>query len=96
MVKRTKNIADIFPKHLFWDMDYNKLDLQQDKDIIIPRALFATTEKTFQKDIQKLENLYSQKQILKNLKNTKERISNKVCRMVSTRYHTQEFSRFKQ
>lgn len=94
-MKRTKKIVDIFPKHLFWDMDYSKLDLQQDKDIIIPRALFATTEQTFQKDIRKLEDLYSQRQILKHLKNTKERISNRVCHMVSNRYHIKEFSRFK-
>lgn len=94
-MKHTQNIADIFPKHLFWDMDHSKLDLQEDKDIIIPRALYATTEQTFQKDIRKLEDLYSQNQILKHLKNTKERISNKVCQMVSTRYHAKDFVRFK-
>lgn len=94
-MKRTRNIADIFPKHLFWDMDYSRLDLQQDKDIIIPRALYATTEQTFQEDIQQLEELYSKKQILKHLKNTKERISNKVCHLVADRYHTKDFVRFK-
>ncbi|GHA34072.1 hypothetical protein GCM10007103_14560 [Salinimicrobium marinum] len=94
-MRRHRNIADIFPKHVFWDMDYSRLDLQQDKDIIIPRALYATTELTFQEDIRQLEDLYSKSQILKHLKNTKERISNKVCLMVADRFHTKEFARFK-
>lgn len=44
------NIADIFPKHLFWDVDYKMLDVNADKDFIIPRALFATTEQTFDQE----------------------------------------------
>ena len=34
-------IATIFPKHLFWDMDYSKLNLKTDLDSIIPRAMYA-------------------------------------------------------
>lgn len=50
-MKEKVNIATIFPKHLFWDMDHSKLNLSRDKDIIIPRALFATTTETFITDI---------------------------------------------
>ncbi len=52
-MKQQVNIATIFPKHLFWDMDHSKLNLSRDKDIIIPRALFATTPETFETDIIK-------------------------------------------
>jgi hypothetical protein len=95
-VKQSVNIATIFPKHLFWDMDHSKLNLSRDKDIIIPRALFATTPETFEADILKLEQFYSKKIILKYLKTTKERISNKVCTMVANRYDVPTFARFKQ
>ncbi|MEX2512867.1 MAG: hypothetical protein WD398_08175 [Cyclobacteriaceae bacterium] len=77
-------------------MDHSTLDFERDKDIIIPRALFATTPETFDTDIATLENLYSRKQILKHLKTTKERISNEVCRLVAKRYDVNTFLRFKQ
>ncbi|WP_373516386.1 hypothetical protein [Pricia sp.] len=57
----------------------SKLNLAPDKELSIPRALFATTETIFNEDIERLENLYSRKDILKTLKTTKERISNTVC-----------------
>jgi hypothetical protein len=87
-------MATIFPKHLFWDMDYNKLNLSKDKAIIIPRALFATTPETFETDILKLETLYSTKDIVKYLKLTTENISNKVCLSVAKRYNVKPFLRF--
>jgi hypothetical protein len=93
-VKQSVNIATIFPKHLFWDMDHSKLNLSKDKDIIIPRALFATNEETFATDIIKLEQFYSKTIILKYLKTTKERISNEVCEMVAKRYNVKPFLRF--
>jgi hypothetical protein len=77
-------------------MDPSKLNLSRDKDIIIPRALFATNEETFTTDILKLEALYSAKDIVKYLKTTKERISNEVCIMVAKRYNVPTFARFKQ
>ena len=95
-MKQSVNIATIFPKHLFWDMDHSKLNIYKDKDIIIPRALFATNQETFETDIQKLEELYSKTIILKYLKTTKERISNEVCEMVAKRYNVPTFARFKQ
>jgi len=64
-VKKSVNIASIFPKHLFWDINYNKLNLSRDKGIIIPRALYATTPDTFEEEIKKLEKLYSSKMIVK-------------------------------
>lgn len=93
-MSRTINISAIFPAHLFWDVDASKLNVKQDKDIIIPRALFATTESTFETDIRRLEALYSHKQIVRGLENTRERISNQVCALVAERYHIASFSRF--
>ena len=69
-MKHSINIATIFPKHLFWDMDYSKLNLSKDKSIIIPRAFFATTPETFETDIQKLEELM--KKFLFHLKSRKD------------------------
>ena len=89
------NIAELFPKYLFWDVDSNKLDVQRDSALIIPRALYMTSKDSFSTDIAKLEQLYSSKQIVKQLKSTKEKISNEVCRMVAERYSIPRFSRFK-
>jgi uncharacterized protein YllA (UPF0747 family) len=94
-VKQSVNIATIFPKHLFWDMDHSKLHLEQDMDIIIPRAMYATVPDTFEADIEKLELYYSKEDILYHLQNTKERISNKVCELVAIRYGVKKFARFK-
>lgn len=93
-MKATDNISKIFPKHLFWDMDYSKLSYKEDKDIIIPRALYATTKDTFIKDITTLEKIYTKKDILKVLHTTKERISNEVCQLVSKRYKVAPFYRY--
>lgn len=95
-MNKSVNIAAVFPKYLFWDMDINTLSLDTDKDIIIPRALFATTKDSFSVDIARLEQFYSKTQILKYLKSTKERISNEVCAMVANRYNVPVFARFKQ
>lgn len=94
-MKAKQRISDILPRYLFWDINIDALDLKKDKDIIIPRALFATTPDTFPSDIKKLEKVYSRTEIVEELKYTKERISNKVCRMVSERYHVPAFVRFK-
>jgi len=93
-MKQKNNIANIFPKHLFWDMDCSKLDLLRDKAIIIPRALYATTTDTFESDIKLLESLYSPEDIIKYLKSTKENISNKICLSVAKRYNIEPFQRF--
>jgi hypothetical protein len=87
-------ISTIFPPYLFWDMDLAQLDSKRDKDIIIPRALLATTDDSFSEDILKLESLYSKSQIISHLKSTKERISNEVCEMISKRYSIDTFRRF--
>ena len=93
-MKRKIDISKIFPKYLFWDMDSTKLSLQRDKDIIIPRALYATTKESFAKDIEVLENYYSKVDIVTILKNTKEKISNEVCELVTKRYNTKPFYRY--
>ena len=93
-MSKSVNIASIFPKYLFWDMDHSKLNVSADRDIIIPRALYATTAETFEEDIVKLEQLYSKPQIVKYLKITKELISNKICLLVAERYNVKPFVRF--
>jgi len=93
-MKQKNNIANIFPKYLFWDMDYSKLNLIRDKSIIIPRALYATTADTFETDIKLLESIYSPEDIVKYLKSTKENISNKICLRVAKRYNVEPFQRF--
>ena len=75
-------------------MDYDKLNAENDKDIIIPRAMYATTAETFDSDIHRLEAIYSRKEILHFLKDTKELISNEVCSMVAKRYNAPAFFRF--
>lgn len=90
-MKSVDNIAEIFPEELFWDVNMSQLDIQEDKDLIIPRALYATTESTFPEDISRLEQLYNHSEIVKELKSTKERISNEVCTMVAQRYHIDRY-----
>jgi hypothetical protein len=75
-------------------MDMERLNIQRDKDIIIPRALYMSNTDSFNADIQKLEHIYTSADILQTLKSTKERISNKVCELVANRYHVPAFSRF--
>lgn len=88
------HIDERFPKHLFWDVDPSTLDVDRDRDLIIPRALIATTPESFNTDISRLEELYSRSTIAKELMSTKERISNQVCLMVARRYHKKKFTRF--
>lgn len=94
LMKKSINIAQVFPKHLFWDMDLDKLDFIEDMAIIIPRALYATTSETFEDDILKLEEIYDRSEIVSNLQNTKQNISNMICRKVSERYNIPTFSRY--
>ena len=94
-MKRHFHITDYFPRHLFWDMDPDNLDPRKDKDIIIPRALYATTPSTFLQDISTLEQLYTQVEIEVELRRTKEKISDKVCELVARRYDVPLFSRFR-
>ena len=75
-------------------MDSSKLSIKRDKDIIIPRVLYATNKDSFTKDIKILEKFYSIKDIVQILKNTKENISNQVCELVSERYNTKPFYRY--
>jgi hypothetical protein len=89
------NISNTFPKQAFWDMDSSKLSAQKDKAIIIPRVLMTTNEDTFSKDIELVESVYNTNEIYTTLKDTKEHISNNVCRLVSKRYNKPAFLRYK-
>jgi hypothetical protein len=84
------HIKELFPKHLFWNVDMSRLDI----DLIIPRALIATTPLTFTNDIAKLEVIYPKAVIARELQTTKERVSNQICRLVARRYHVKQFARF--
>jgi hypothetical protein len=93
-MKMLQDISNLFPSNLFWDVDPVRLDIKEDMDLIIPRALYATTTATFDEDIRRLELFYSSDQITNTLKNTKERISNEVCDLVVTRYQIISFRQF--
>jgi hypothetical protein len=93
-VNKNVKIAEILPKHSFWDMKVEQLDAQRDIAVIVPRALFFTTPETFEKDIELLEKIYNKSEIVRNLKATKEPISNKIFELVANRYHVATFRRF--
>ena len=95
VLKTKANTVNTDIKHLFWDMDRSKLSTKEDKALIIPRMLLATTKESFLKDISNLERTYTPKEIYSILKNTKERVSNNVCRMVAQRYDKPVFLRYK-
>lgn len=95
VLNTTVHISSIAQKHSFWDMNINKLSLQKDKQLIIPRVLMSTNEQTFQKDITSLERAYAPQEIYTVLKNTKERISNELCKMIAQRYKKPTFLRYK-
>ncbi|MXV16541.1 DUF6922 domain-containing protein [Hufsiella ginkgonis] len=94
MSSRNVHIDKVFPKHLFWDVDMSALNVEADRDLIIPRALMATTAETFSNDISRLEAFYAKAVIARELKATKERISDKVCLLVARRYHVKKFTRY--
>ncbi len=93
-MRKKVNISTLFPKHLFWDFNYSQLNIEEDMSVIIPRALYRTTEQSFDEDISKLETLYSKDRILDVLRHTTELISNEVCKLVSRRYEVKIFYRF--
>lgn len=94
-MKTKVNIPNVAQKKVFWDTDINKLSAKEDMEIIIPRMLLATNEETFKKDISSVEEVYTSDEIYSVLKNTKELISNQVCRMVTERYNKPIFLRYK-
>lgn len=93
-MKGPEKISLLLPKHLFWDVNIEALDIERDKALIIPRALYMTDKATFNRDIEKLEAIYSSDQIIRYLKSTKEKISNDVCELVAKRYSIPVFYRF--
>nr|WP_211357894.1 hypothetical protein [Bizionia gelidisalsuginis] len=75
-------------------MDTNKLSAQRDKAIIILRVFMTTNKDTFSKDIELVETVYNANEIYNVPKETKERISNNVCKLVSKRYSKPAFLRY--
>lgn len=80
-------IADLFPPHLFWDLDVHSLNVVEDKSIIIPRALYFTNKSTFPVDIARLEQLYTPSEIVHELRHTHTLISNEVRKLVAERFN---------
>ena len=74
--------------------DHFHLSLQSGCDETLKRMNRKYTAETFENDIYKLEEIYDRSEIVSNLQNTKENISNMVCRKVSERYNIPSFSRF--
>ncbi|RXK80806.1 DUF6922 domain-containing protein [Filimonas effusa] len=93
-MKRDVNIATIFPSYLFWDMKPDRLDVERDMNLIIPRALYYTDRNSFKDDIAKLESIYSNTEIATVLQHTKEKVPNTVCELIADRYHIPRFKRF--
>ena len=56
-------VSDLFPKHIFWDVNPDKLHIDKDKDLIINRVLSWGMDDSL---FDKLEKLYSKK-IIKNI-----------------------------
>jgi len=75
-------------------MKIEQLDAERDMAVIVPRALYFTTPKTFNNDIERLEKIYNKNEILRQLKTTKEPLSNKLMALVANRYHVAAFNRF--
>lgn len=93
-MKKNVNITEILPKESFWDMKFDQLKADRDKSLIVARALYFTTPQTFDRDIERLERIYSKTEILHELKSTKELLSNKLLALVASRYHVPAFNRF--
>ncbi len=92
---RKKIDITILPKEAFWDLDINSLSIIDDMELIIPRVLMATNKDNFSESIKLLERFYTRNEIYMVSRNTKERISNEVCKMISKRYGKKLFSRYK-
>lgn len=93
-VKKNVNIEEILPRESFWDIRVDQLNADRDRALIVPRALYFTTPQTFDRDIKRLEKIYNKTEILKELKSTKEPLSNKLLALVASRYHVPVFKRF--
>lgn len=93
-VKKNAIIEEILPRESFWDIKFDQLNADRDKSLIVPRALYFTTPQTFDRDIERLERIYNKTEILKELKSTKEPLSNKLLALVASRYHVPVFNRF--
>ena len=94
VVSKNANILEILPRESFWDMKFDQLKADRDRSLIVPRALYFTTPQTFDRDIERLEKIYNKTEILKELKSTKEPLSNKLLALVASRYHVPVFNRF--
>jgi len=62
------SVVDVFPKHHFWEYKIDMLDFKKDKELIIPRALYLSDKASFEKDVKKLETIYSKKEIISCIK----------------------------
>jgi len=81
-----KSVTSYIPSYCFWDINTNTLDATEDKSFIIPRALYFTDKKSFKKDIEILEKLYSKNEIISELNSTNEIINSSILPLIAKRY----------
>lgn len=93
-MKDTHNIRDIAPEYAFWDVQADKLCIEENKEFIIPRVLSVTSTDNFSDNIHMLERAYEPNEIIESLKDTREPVSNEICKFVAERYNVPTFMRF--
>lgn len=71
-----KHILNHFPPHIFWDAQAEKLDIEANAQYIIEKAMISCADfMDFNEAIEKLEKLYSKKELKYTIITSKEFIS---------------------
>lgn len=80
-----KNLAQLFPAVMFWDVNMKKLSLIKDKDFIIVRVLsrFMNNDDY----LKKLESIYSLSDIKRFAVRSNEIFGNEIIEHLAKRYH---------
>ncbi|WP_394799684.1 DUF6922 domain-containing protein [Flavobacterium amniphilum] len=93
-MKKTVNILEKIPNYVFWDLDMNKLNIQEDYDVIISRILMFSDLSNITENLLFLENIYTKEIIKKVAISSTERISDEICSVTSKRYNISIKSKF--
>ena len=78
------DLKNHFPGPVFWDVDPNLLDIKNDKDFIIERVLSRNMGNPLY--LEKLEDLYSKKEIIKYALSSNQIRGNNAIRLIAQRY----------
>lgn len=84
IVPRKNAIKASFRKAMFWDIDMDKLSMKVDKAFIIDRVLSRNMENPIY--LERLENLYSIKDIRRVAKSSMSIRGNESIRFIAKRY----------